>query len=253
MNSWWRLGEGIGQLGNTLALYQIECAFCGERGNWELEHRAEKKQPNGGKVLFFDTYKCGSCASYVMVLWSASEDYRKAVYTNRTLHDYHILPWPLGVGDGSKNWPAPIPRFWKQAHNALNSGDYDSAAIMTRSALQAVTRQQKAKKGTLKSEIEDLASKGILPPVITDWSHEVRELGNPVAHPDIPDDEEEDRPTEPQDAEDIVEFMDYLLRYVYDIPAQIVEYRARHKPPEVNEESEETPEATPGIDDRLDI
>jgi len=37
----------------------ITCAFCGEHGNWKLEHHAEKKKPNEQKRLNFDTLKCG--------------------------------------------------------------------------------------------------------------------------------------------------------------------------------------------------
>ncbi len=29
----------------------ITCAFCGEHGNWKLEHHAEKKKPNEQKRL----------------------------------------------------------------------------------------------------------------------------------------------------------------------------------------------------------
>lgn len=229
MHSWWQLGEGYGQLGNTLALHQIECAFCDEKGGWELVHREEKKQPNDGKVLFFDTYKCGNCAGFVMVLWSASEDYRKAVYSNRTLHAYRVLPWPLKIGDGSENWPPTIRRYWKQAHKAQLDGNYDSAAIMARSTLQAITRHQGVKAKDLYTEIELLVQKSAIPQILADWSHEVRELGNPVAHPQISVELDEDHATDPKDAEDILEFMDYLLRYIYDIPAQIDEYRERRK------------------------
>ncbi len=45
MRSWWQLGEGTGQLGNQLALYRIECAFCSERGHWKPQNSVEKKQP----------------------------------------------------------------------------------------------------------------------------------------------------------------------------------------------------------------
>lgn len=165
-----------------------------------------------------------------MVFWSASEDPRRQVYTNRTLHDYRTLPWPLKIGNGSENWPATVRRLWKQAHSALIGENYDSAAIMSRSALQAVTRHHKAKGNTLYSEIEDLSKKGVIPPIIKDWSHEVRELGNPVAHPDIAENEEDDKATTSEDAADIVEFMDYFLKYIYDIPAQINKYRERRKP-----------------------
>jgi len=101
---------------------------------------------------------------------------------------------------------------------------------MARSALQFFVRQQKAKKGNRKSEINDLVSKGVLQPLIGEWSHEVRKLANDSAHPEVPD-SDQDRtqpakdptppPPDPQDARDIVKFLDFLLFYLYDLPAQI--------------------------------
>jgi len=112
--------------------------------------------------------------------------------------------------------------MWRQAHDSLNNENYDAAAVMARSALQAVMRSQEAKGKDLYGEIEDLAEKGVIPTVIQEWSHEVRQLAKPAAHPQA--DEEE---TSPEDAEDIVKFLDFLLKYIYDVPAQIQTYRDR--------------------------
>ena len=70
MDSWWGLGEWSGHRGEKLSLYLITCPFCGEKGNFDTAFHAEKKKPNGHKVLNFDTLKCGNCASYVQVFWS---------------------------------------------------------------------------------------------------------------------------------------------------------------------------------------
>jgi len=58
-----------------------------------------------------------------------------------------------------------------------------------------------------------------------EWSHEVRELANDSAHP-----EPNAPPTDPQDAEDIVQFLDFLLMYLYDLPKHISDYRKRRTP-----------------------
>ena len=71
--TWWDLGEGGGYAGEELEVWRLTCAFCMERGKFVLEHRAQKRKPNSVKTLNFDTLRCGNCAGYVLVLWSAGE------------------------------------------------------------------------------------------------------------------------------------------------------------------------------------
>jgi Domain of unknown function (DUF4145) len=93
---------------------------------------------------------------------------------------------------------------------------------MARSALQLALRRHNAKGKSLKQEIDDFANQGLLPPMIKEWSHEVRELGNDSAHP-----EPGQQGTTSKDARDVVKFLDVLLEYLYTISHQINAYRAR--------------------------
>jgi hypothetical protein len=189
-----------------------------ERGNFKLAFRAEKKKPNSSKKLNFDTYECGSCKGYVMVLWSAGE--------HDDLHNYEVLPWPIKLEKYPKHWPEPVGRYWLQAKRNLKDENWDAAALMARSALQITLRENKAKGDNLRKEIDDLAAKGILPPIIKEWSHEVRDLGNDTAHP-----KPDQPPTTPQDAKDVVRFLDFLLEYLYNLPERIKSYRERKNEP----------------------
>lgn len=220
MESWWQLGEGNGFQGDTLGIWRLECAFCGERGNFKRAFHAEKSKPNSSKRLNFDVYQCTNCNGYVHVLWSAAE-FASGFHG---LHAYRILPWPIEKPEASENWPDAVQRFWTQAKNSLNGENWDAAALMARSALQSAMREKGAIGKDLKAEIENLASRGILSPLMKDWSHEVRELANESAHPG-----ETAPPTDPQDARDIVQFLDFLLLYLYDLPRQISDYRQRRK------------------------
>lgn len=219
MRSWWDLGEHSGNLSSDLALYQITCAFCGEKGRFLLTYHAEKKDPNSSKTLNFDTYKCESCAGFVLVLWSASTSGGRG-----GLHAFRVIPYPLGSFDPPEHWPAKLGSFWAQANRALARGDFDAAVQMARSALQLALREHGAKGDKLKTEINNLAESGVLPPLMKDWSHEVRLLGNESAHP-----EETGEDVDSKDANDIVEFLDFLLIYLYNLPKQIQEYRDRRK------------------------
>lgn len=218
MDSWWDLGEWSGTHGGELAMYQIECPFCGEKGKWDIAHHEEKKQPNGNKILNFDTLKCASCASFVMAFWSANSS-----FSRESMHAYRIVPWPLSKLDKyPEHWPEAVGRYWLQAKRSLRDKNWDAAALMARSALQVSLREQNAQGSSLKKEIDDLASQGVLPNIMQEWAHNVRELGNESAHP-----KPDQPPTSPEDAKDIVGFMDYLFEYLYTLPKQIEDYRAR--------------------------
>jgi hypothetical protein len=219
MNSWWELGEGMGQFGDTLATHAIECPFCNERGKFEVVFHADKKKPNSRKALNFDTLRCVNCAGYVQVVWSASEHGPR-----QGLHAFRVQPWPLHVSDPPKYWPAEVGRCWQQAHRSLQSESWDAAAVMARTSLQAALRDQGAEGSRLKDEIKSLADRGVLPPLMREWSDEVRSLGNDATHPDG-----ESQGTTAADARDVVEFLDYLLQYLYDLPKAIADYRERRR------------------------
>ena len=212
MSSWWSLGEGRGYHGNELALHRITCPFCSESGNFELACHQEKKKPNGNKVLNFDTYQCGNCASFVQVFWSAGD----------RLHDYKVQPWPQKLERYPEHWPEAVGRYWLQAKRNLKDENWDAAALMARSALQIALREHDAKGKNLYQEIDDLSNKRVLPPIMQEWSHNVRELGNDSAHP-----KPEQKATNPIDAKDIVQFLDFLLEYLYTLPKRISDYRER--------------------------
>lgn len=222
IDSWWQFGEGSGHWGSDLALHEIKCAFCEERGNWKLEHHSEKTKPDTRKVLNYDTYQCGNCANYILVFWSAGEHYASGYNRADGLHRYMTVPYAIGGWDGEEYWPNTAKRHWKQAHNALNRGDYDAAVVMARSAVQAIMRNKNAKKGDLYHEINDLVGRGVIPNIVGELAHEVRELARPSAHPT-----EGEEPIDSKDANEIVEFLDVLLEYTYDLPYKINERREK--------------------------
>ena len=217
MRSWWDIGEGHGFRGREIEPHRITCPFCFERGNFSLEHRAQKRKPNAQKVLNFDTWKCGNCAGYVLVLWSAGE-----FGSIDGLYGFEVLPWPLKLAEFPEHWPEPVGRFCLQAHRSLGEENWDAAAVMARSAMQVALRDCGGTGKSLRQEIDDLADCGILPPHMKEWAHELRELGNESAHPDPTQ-----SGTNPQDAKDVIEFLDFTLQYLYNLPHQIGEYRAR--------------------------
>jgi hypothetical protein len=217
--SWWDFGEDAGYDGAELALYRIECAFCGAKGNFQCTHREAKKNPASDKTLNFDTFKCGNCGNFIMVFWSAAER-----VLSRPMHYFTTVPWARETTKFPEHWPKDVGRYWMQAQRSLESQNWDAASVMARSAIQLVMRYQKAKGANLKQEIEDLARQGVLPPIMEEWSHEVRELANDSAHPNPGT-----KGTNSNDARDVVRFLRVLLEVTYDLSHQIDQYRQRER------------------------
>jgi len=217
VDSWWELGEHSGYSGGVLETHRLTCAFCGEEGNFSLSHRETKKHASDkDKVLYFDTLRCGNCANFLMAFWSAGS----------ALYGYHTVPWRIGEFKIPEAWPKEVSRFWQQAKRASARGDLDAAAVMARSAMQAALRASDASGKTLRHEIDNLAEKGLLPPVMKEWAHELRLLGNSSAHPD------DDEPApEKNDVTDVVLFLEQLLTYLFSLPDLIAQYRGRKNAP----------------------
>lgn len=212
MDSWWSLGEYSGLPGTKLALDEITCPFCSEHGKFSTEFHAEKKQPKGAKVLNFDTLKCGNCASFVQVFWSASNE----------RHDFRAQPWSLSFDKAPDHYPADVARYWLQAKKSLVACNYDAASLMARSAVQLALRAHEAKGATVLDAIDDVASKGVIPPVLQAWAHDVRELGEEAAHPRTAQ-----SPSAAQDAAEVVNFSDFMFEYLYLFPKRIDQFRER--------------------------
>ncbi|CAN7653224.1 DUF4145 domain-containing protein [Rhizobium sp. LjRoot254] len=210
--SWWEIGEGSGHsaYNDELRLDLVDCGFCGESGRFAFESRIIKKN-HKGKALRYDTLRCEECGNLTSVFWGTGSS---------GLQRHYQVPWLKETTKWPTHWPDDVGRFWLQARRSIEGSNWDAAALMARSAVQLVLRHQQATGKSLFEEINDLGKKGVLPPVMVEWAHEVRVLGNDNAHP---------TPgaagTAPKDAQAVVEFLGMLLRVTFDLPFQISEHR----------------------------
>lgn len=203
-------------MGAELSLHQITCAFCNETGNFKPVFHAEKKKPNSSKKINFDTFECGNCKGYVQVTWSTQE----FGFGTRCLHDYRVMPWPLGKPKAPENWPKNVGRFWEQAHDSARNENIDAALVMARSALQSALRHMGSKGENFSKEIDSLSTQGILPKIIAEWSHEIRLIANESAHP-----EEIVAPPQKSEVKEVLDFLDFMFVYLFDLPTDIQKLR----------------------------
>jgi hypothetical protein len=215
--SWWDLGEWSGYPGDELATYLIACAFCGEKGNFKtIAHLTREKPGAGAKVLNYDTLKCGHCGNYMFAFWSAGG------FGHNGVHDYRTLPWRRSTTTYPQHWSPDVGNYWVEARRSIEGKNWTAAALMARSAIQLVARTHGAQGANLKAEIDDLAAKALILPVMREWAHEVRELANEGTHP-----KPGSAGTKEKDAKDVVEFLSFLMSVLYDLPKQIEDYRKR--------------------------
>lgn len=120
----------------------------------------------------------------------------------------------------SKDIPSEIAGTFIEATSALFADCPRASAVMARRTLEAITADQGETQGTLFDRIRKLVTRGVLQPALADWAHEVRLVGNAGAHFDPINQVSMD------DARELVNFIRDLLRYLYEIPADLSRRRS---------------------------
>jgi hypothetical protein len=92
---------------------------------------------------------------------------------------------------------------------------------MARRTLEAVADDNGEQTGVLAQRLKRMSERGLLHKTLSDWGSEVRLIGNVGAHFDPMQD------VSKADAQQLVNFMGELLRYLYVLPAQL---QARRQP-----------------------
>lgn len=111
--------------------------------------------------------------------------------------------------------PEHIADAASEAYACFSIRSYRAAILMARSVLEATAKDKGVEKGNLASKIDALADNGVISPQIKDEAHEIRYLGNDMAHGDFVE------PVTEEDADDMLGFLATFLNYVYQMPAAI--------------------------------
>jgi len=118
--------------------------------------------------------------------------------------------------------PETIRSVYEEAHRIKEIAP-NAFAVQIRRALEAICEDRNAKKGNLQKRLEELSSKGEMPPVLSEASDALRLLGNIGAH-GINDS------VHPLQASAMDEFFRAIVEYVYVAPSRLAEFKERiHK------------------------
>jgi len=127
--------------------------------------------------------------------------------------------WPAADAHVSGDVPVQIAEVFQEAVRAANARCPRGAAVMARRTLEAITVDKGETTGVLAERLKKLAASGVLQPTLADWAKEVRLVGNTGAHFDPMDS------VSKEDAEQLNAFVRELMRYLYELPAELARRR----------------------------
>lgn len=166
---------------------------------------------------------CRHCAQGVAVVeeqWVGETAWRKRDRSTGGAITYRGLHWwPLPEAQVSDDVPQPIADAFAEAVTALAAHCPRAAAVMARRTLEAIAGDKGENSGVLADRLNALAKKGVLQPDLAEWAKEVRLVGNSGAHFDLMQAVSED------DARQLLAFIRELLRYLYELPAELARRR----------------------------
>jgi hypothetical protein len=128
--------------------------------------------------------------------------------------------WPLPNTQLSSDIPTEIAGAFAEAVTALAANCPRAAGVMARRTLEAITVEKGETQGTLADRLRTLATRGVLLPTLADWAREVRLVGNVGAHFDPINQISKD------DAQQLINFIRELMRYLYELPADLARRRS---------------------------
>lgn len=119
--------------------------------------------------------------------------------------------------------PEPLGRYFQQAFDGCQRGDNDASGAMSRKVIDVSTKmllgEEFKKYGNIRDRIDALATKGALTSDLKNWAHEIRLGGNEAAH--------DEEPYSKEEAEELLDFAELYLTYVYTLPGRLKERRER--------------------------
>lgn len=171
------------------------------------------------------SYTCGYCglsvASNVGTWWGDTDQ------PGLDLPSLYICPHcnkPTYFGEGNQmpgvafgnevaHLPPEVDGLYREARNCMTVSAFTAGVLATRKLLMNVAASLGAAPGeSFQSYVTYLESHGYVPPKARGWVDHIRKKGNEATH-EIP-------PIVRSDAEELITFMEMILKLVYDYPAR---------------------------------
>jgi len=170
---------------------------------------------------------CRNCGQGIVVVEQrciADKPWREKAAGGGVITWRGIHWWPAADAHVSADVPTEIAEAFKEAAGALHADCPRASAVMARRTLEAITVDKGQMTGDLADRLRNLAARGILLPTLADWAKEVRLVGNLGAHFDPI------KSVSKNDALQLVSFVRELLKYLYELPAELARRKGHSGP-----------------------
>jgi hypothetical protein len=172
------------------------------------------------------SYTCGHCGNQL----ASEKGYvgRSPAFPQLTRYIYlchHCLKPtyfdPTGVqipgafyGNSLKDIPQDVEALYNEARNCTSCNAYTASVLCSRKLLMNIAVSKGAAEGLKFIEyIEFMADKNFIPPDGKDWVDHIRKKGNEATH--------EITIMKKEEAEELIDFIEMLLKFIYEFPASI--------------------------------
>ena len=214
------IGEAIGLASNTLP-------FMASTTCWKCLRVAHMTPVEGSAAVeqhalyedIMGCFRCDGCGALNIAMarrWSAKQD-PLAWLAGKKNVEWKPQPLRPRVVKTFPDVPAEIAQAASEAHRCMQVSGR-AAVLMARSVIEATAKDRGITKGKLIDKIDALSE--MVRPHVRDGAHEVRLLGNDMAHGDFT------QYVSSEDANLVLTLMDEVLHDVYQSPARVAQAQA---------------------------
>ena len=165
-------------------------------------------------------YLCAFCNTFVCSEKGfTNEDYKEVIYICPNcdkptwIRGRKQVPAPL-LGHDIENLPTEIEKLYNEIRACTGAQAYTAAILACRKLLMSIAVQKGADEGkTFVEYVEHLSDIGYVPPDGKSWVDQIRKRGNEANHEIILMTKE--------DAEELISFVEMLLKFIYEFPGRI--------------------------------
>ena len=197
------------------------CLHCGNKTQMELinTHKQDTPEieydPGYGEIQigeYWDIYRfyqCPVCEKFTLEQNSSSSF--ECDYDGTPMWSKKIL-YPL-VDTQIKKLPTGVKEAFEAAHKTRNI-DGAITALALRRTLERMCKHKGAEGKDLYLKLKHLADNGVIPPILSEMSKIIKDIGNEAAHGD-------DVEFDDELVKSLFKFTEIILEYVYTLPRQL--------------------------------